>query len=195
MQQPIHFFSRHPFNFIPPGWWPYFFWPLLGLTILLMVVFGITGAPLTTEAAPYGIVSFELAGSVERTQLILINWDANEQVRAAFGLGLDFLFMAVYASTIAFGCGMAGQVLKHSRWPLGRWSNPLSWAAILAALLDVVENIALAMVIFGSVVTPWPEIARWCAIFKFALIFIGIVYVIYGGVVALVERISPPTEE
>ena len=52
MSQTVRLFSRHPFDFIPPGRWPRVFWPLLGLTILLIVVFGITGAPLTTDAAP-----------------------------------------------------------------------------------------------------------------------------------------------
>ena len=66
---------------------------------------------------------------------------------------------------------------------------------ILAAILDSIENMALTTLILGSVVSPWPEIARWCAILKFTLIFIGIVYVIYGGVVALVVRISPAEEE
>lgn len=189
---PAHrFFSRHPFDFIPPGWWPRFFLPLLALTILLIVVFGITGAPLTTEAAPYGVVSFELAGTVENMHRILSSWDVDTQLRAAFGLGLDYLFMVVYASTIAFGCGIVARVLQRGSWPLARWGNLLAWGVILAALLDVVENIALTIMIFGPVASPWPEVARWCAIPKFALIFIGIVYVIYGGVVALVVRLSP----
>lgn len=195
MRQLIRFLHRHPFDFLPSRYWPSFFWLLLGLSIALMIVFGISGAPLTTEAAPYGVVSFELAGSVEKTDLILSSWDADAQLRAAFGLGLDYLFMAVYASTIALGCGLAGQVLKRTGWPLRSWGSVLGWAVILAAILDSIENMALTTLIFGSVVSPWPEMARWCAIFKFALIFIGIVYVIYGGVVALVVRISPPEEE
>jgi hypothetical protein len=195
MSPSVRFISRHPFDFIPPGWCPRFFWPLLGLTFLLIIVFGITGAPLTTEAAPYGVVSFELAGTVRKAEQILASWDMDVRQRATFSLGLDFLFIAVYASTIAFGCGMAALILQRSGWPLARWGNPLSWAVILAAMLDIVENIALYIVIFGFVTSPWPEIARWCALLKFALIFIAIVYVLYGGVVALVERISPDEEE
>ena len=190
-----YFLQHHPFNFLPAQYWQGFFWSLLGLTAVLMIVFGISGAPLTTTAAPYGVISFELAGTVERSLLILSSWDADAQMRAAFGLGLDYLFMVVYASTIAIGCGLAAQVLKRTGWPLGSWGSLLGWAVILAAILDSIENLALTTLIFGSVVSPWPEIARWCAIFKFALIFIGIVYVIFGGVVALVERISPPEEE
>jgi hypothetical protein len=44
--------------------------------------------------------------------------------------------------------------------------------------------------LFGSVIYPWPEIARWCAIPKFILVFTGIVYVIYGGIVLMVEKIQ-----
>ena len=157
MPHPIRFFSRHLFDFIPPGWWPRFFWPLLGLTILLMIIFGITGAPLTTEAAPYGVVSFELAGTVDVIEQILDSWNAEAQLRAAFGLGLDYLFMVVYASTIALGCGMAARILKDSGWPLYRWGNLLSWLVILAAFLDVIENLALTTVLFGAVVSPWPS--------------------------------------
>jgi hypothetical protein len=132
-----------------------------------------------------------VAGSIECAQKILDSWDANAQLRAAFGLGLDYLFMVVYASTIAFGCGIASNRLRQKGWPLAKWGNLLAWGVILAALLDVVENIALTVMIFGSVISPFPEISRWCAIPKFILIFIGIVYVIYGGVIALVERLSP----
>jgi hypothetical protein len=182
---------RNPFDFLPSDGWPRFFWPLFGLTVVLMVIFAITGVPMTTEAAPYGVISFELAGSVEQAQKILASWNPDAGQRAAFGLGLDYLFMLVYASTIAFACGMASNVLHREKWPfasLGAW---LAWGVFLAALLDVVENIALLKILFGTIASPWPEIARWCAIPKFALIFIGIVYAFYGGVVALVSRITP----
>ena len=182
---------RNPFEFIPSGWWPRFFWTLLVLTIMLMVVFTITGAPLTTEAAPYGVVSFELAGTIEKTEKIIMSWEADARERAAFGLGLDYLFMVVYASTIAFGCGMASNVLRREKWPLVSLGAWLGWGVILAAVLDAFENIALTTIIFSGVSSPWPEIARWCAYLKFALIFVGIAYAFYGGAVALVSRITP----
>ena len=182
---------QHPFAALAPARRGRYFWILLALTVLLMVVFGITGAALTTPAAPYGVVSFELAGSVATMQKILSSWEAETQLRAAFGLGLDFLFMPVYASTLAFGSLIASGVLLRKKWPLAGWGGLLAWGAFLAMLCDIIENIALITVIFGTVASPWPEIARWCALPKFGLIFIGIVYVMYGGVVALVARLSP----
>ena len=179
-----------PLNFIPPERRARFFWPLLGLTLLLMAVFAVTGAPLTTEAAPYGVVSFELAGTLENAQRILASWDVETQLRAAFGLGLDYLFMAVYAGTLALGIGMAAGSLRCTGWPLARWGNALSWGVILAAGLDAVENIALLTLLWGTLANPWPALARWCALPKFALIFAGLVYALYGGAAALANRIE-----
>ncbi len=184
--------GRHPFAFIPIAQWPRLFWVFLFLTICLMVVFNVSGAPLTTAAAPYGVVSYELAGSVEQSEQILASWDTNTQLRAAFGLGIDYFFMPVYASAIALGCGLAASGLQRRRWPLARLGNWLAWGAFLAALCDVVENVALTTILFGPVAAPWPAIAAWCAGAKFLLIFAGIVYGLYGGVVSLVIRPARP---
>jgi hypothetical protein len=184
--------NRHPFAFLPIEQWPRLFWVFLLLTIFLMVVFNVSGAPLTTTAAPYGVVSYELAGSVEQSEQILASWDANTQLRAAFGLGIDTFFMPVYASAIALGCGLAANALQRRRWPLAGLGNWLAWGAFLAALCDVVENVALTVILFGPVAAPWPAIAAWCASVKFLLIFAGIVYGLYGGVVSLVIRPARP---
>ncbi|MBU0512255.1 MAG: hypothetical protein KKD28_05190 [Chloroflexi bacterium] len=175
----------HHLAFIPPHWRGRIFWPLLALTVLIMLVFGVTGAPMNTEAAPYGVISFEVAGSVARAGQILASWDAVARERAAFGLGLDFLFIPVYALTISLGCVMAADVLRRHAWPLASPGAVLIWGVFLAALLDVIENIALTITLFGSVLSPWPQIAQWCAVPKFALLFLGLVYALFGAVVRL----------
>jgi len=160
----------------------------LGLTLVLMVLFGITGAPLNTEAAPYGVVSFELAGSVEGTTAILSSWDSGARERAAFGLGLDFLFIPVYTIAIALGCTLASRAIRSREWPLAQVGKLLIVGVCLAGLLDVVENISLLVILFDSVSSPWPQIAAWCAVPKFGLIFLALVYALYGGVISLVIK-------
>ena len=178
----------HPLAFIPPNWRGRVFWPLLALTLLLMLVFGVTGTPLNTEAAPDGVVSFEVAGSVARAEQILASWDAVARERAAFGLGLDFLFIPVYALTISLGCVMASDALRRRSWPLASPAAALIWGIFLAALLDVIENIALTTILFGSVSSPWPQIAQWCAVPKFGLLIVGLAYALYGAVASLAGR-------
>jgi hypothetical protein len=184
------FFSYPPFAFLSPERRRNYFWFFLVITILVMLGLNLTGAPMTTEAAPYGIVSVELAGSVSAAEKILESWDAVARERCAFNLGLDYLFMPVYATTISLGCAMASGALQRSNWPLGKFGASLGWLQFLAALLDAIENYALVAILFGGIASPWPQIAAWCAIPKFILIFMGIVYAIYGASVVLVTRLT-----
>jgi hypothetical protein len=118
------------------------FFTFLWLPILLMIIFARTGAPLFTSAAPQGVVSLELAGSVEKAQQIIASWDKTARLMAAFGLGLDYLFMVVYPLTIGLACIWAADILRCHHWPLaalGSWFAQGSW---LAALLDAREEIA-----------------------------------------------------
>lgn len=164
------------------------FFILLGLTILLMVLMNFVGAPLTTTEVPLGIISYELAGSVSGAEAILASWDQDAQLRAAFSLGVDYLFLVVYSTTIALACIWSGEVLKKNGWPLASASAPLAWGQWLAALLDAVENMALVIILFGMLAPPWPELAKWCAIIKFSMIFLGMVYAFYGLVSYLAAR-------
>jgi hypothetical protein len=181
---------QYPLSFLPTESQKLVFWVLLGLVVVLMTVFRITGGLMNTEAAPYGVVSFELAGSVERAQAILVSWDGPARIRAAFGLGLDFLFIPVYAGAISLGCALASGGLHARKWPLASLGRIPAWGVVAAGLLDLVENYALTVILFGTVTAPWPQIAAWCAGPKFVLIFLGLVYALYGGVVALVIKKS-----
>ena len=158
----------------------------LALVALIIFVFIFTGTPLNTIAAPYGIVSFELAGSAARADKILNSWDATARERAAFSLGLDFLFIPVYAGTVILGIHMAAEKIQGR---LSAWRSWLTVALILAGLLDIIENIALLTILFQSPVTPLPSIAALCALPKFVLIIIGVVYALTGTVFTKQEKL------
>ncbi|MBN1148443.1 MAG: hypothetical protein JXA78_14380 [Anaerolineales bacterium] len=181
----------HPFESIAPHRRKAYFWSLLAATLVVMAVLNAVSAPLVTPAAPYGIVSYELAGDAAAARAILDSWDADARLRAAFGLGFDYLFMLAYCVTIALACVWAADTLRQRGWPLASWGAPLAWGQWLAAGLDALENLALACILFGAPALPWPEIARWSAVFKFALIFLGLVYAFYALTVSLLRRVSP----
>jgi len=168
------------------------FFTFLGLTILLMIIFAWTGAPLFTSAAPQGVIYLQLAGSVEKAQQIIASWDKTARLMAAFGLGLDYLFMVVYPLTIGLACIWAADILRFHHWPLAALGAWFAWGIWLAALLDAVENIALTILLIRPVVAPWPQVAHWCVTVKFSLIFIGLVYGFYGLVVWIVGKFTMP---
>lgn len=166
------------------------FWPAFALALLVMAAFRVIDVPLQTPSAPNGIVSYELAGSAPAAQAMIDSWDAQARLYAAFGLGLDYLFMLSYALAIGLGAAWAGRQLGSGRrWPvsLGR---VLAWGLGLAALLDAVENIALLkMLLVGTASAPWPAVAAVCATIKFALVLAGLVYVLAGVVRWLIARL------
>ncbi len=162
------------------------FWGWLGPTLVVMLVLQIVGTPLQTPTAPRGIISYEFAGTTERAAAILAGWDENARLHAGFSLGLDYLFMPLYAMTIALGCLWAAE--RWRRRPLTALGTLLAWGVWLAAVFDVVENLALWRLLSGTQTDPWPGIAWWCALLKFALVGGGLVYILVGAIVGLERR-------
>lgn len=187
---------KHPLITIPvPSRKPLFFAFLAG-TLILFAAFRVLDAPLRTSAAPNGIVSFELAGTPFQALSILDSWRETADLAsdvagqpvpglvsraftyAAFGLGIDYLFMPVYATALALGILLAAG--RHPGWffALGAW---LGWGAYVAALFDAVENFALArMLLLNEVWSPYPEVAAFSASVKFVLLLLGIFFALVG---------------
>jgi len=161
------------------------------MTVTLFAVFRVLDKPLHTSAAPNGIVSFELAGSVEQARAITDEWKRSSlllsevagqpnpdivnipYVFAAFGLGIDYLFMPVYALALAFGTLLVAN--KHSGW-LRSLGAVAGYGAFAAALFDAVENYALFQILLNRIFSPYPEIAYYCASIKFSLLIFGLIY-------------------
>jgi hypothetical protein len=109
-----------------------------------------------------------------------------EYMYAAFGLGLDYLFMPVYALTLAFGTLLATQ--KHEGWikSLGALAG---YGAFAAALFDTVENFALWQILLGAYESSFPAVAAFCASFKFGLIGLGLLVGLSGWLLPKKNRV------
>ena len=130
------------------------FWSLLAATLLVMAILQLDGQVLKNEQAPFGIVSYELTGSVTGAQAILVSWDPNARIHAAFNLGLDYLFMPLYAATIGLGCLWAAEIWRVRKRQIGYLGTWLVWALWLAAAFDAVENIALLRMLYTQAISP-----------------------------------------
>ncbi|MBM4466722.1 MAG: hypothetical protein FJ014_14425 [Chloroflexi bacterium] len=174
--------TRHPFAWLSASRQKHAFIALLALTIAVMVGLNALGRPLNTEAAPSGIISFELAGKLSVAQRMVESWGQTGQVYAGLNLGLDYLFMVAYSSCISLGCVLVARSFSP------RVGLLLAWAQFGAALLDVMENYALIQVLLGSQQELWPVVARWCAIPKFSIVAAGLVYVGFGVVLGVATK-------
>jgi len=199
--------TRHPFEWLSASGQKRAFIVLLVLTLAVMVSLNALGGPLNTEVAPMGIVSFELAGELALAQSMVESWGQAGQVYAGLNLGLDYVFLIAYSSSIALGCVLVARRLSRSN--LARPGSPdpghkrgfdnplraisdvgvlLAWAQFGAALLDAVENYALIQILLGSQQALWPAVARWCAIPKFLIVAAGLVYIAVGLVLVIMTK-------
>jgi hypothetical protein len=178
---------RHPLEALQGAARRRTFLALLALDLVLAGALGAVDRSLRTEGAPSGIVSFELAGSSSSARRVVESWDADARVQAGFSLGLDYLFLVVYSTTIALACLWVADTLRprHGRAAsLGVW---LAWGQWAAAALDAVENAALLATLLGPTDRPWPELARACALPKFALVLTGLTFTALGGALAAIR--------
>ena len=105
--------TRHPFNWLSVSGQKRAFIVLLALTLVVMVSLNALGRPLNTDAAPLGIVSFELAGELSLARSMVESWGHTGQVYASLSLGLDYLFLVTYSSCIALGCVLVARSLAR----------------------------------------------------------------------------------
>lgn len=181
---------KHPLMSAPFGNNKSIFWAFILFTLAVMFSMNLVGKPLITTAAPSGIVSYELAGTVEKAQQIIDSWNQNARLYAAFSLGFDYLFMVLYSTTIALACLWGSRVLQSRHMPGGVIGILLAWGLWLAAVLDGVENISLSLILLNTPVAPWPQVAQICAAVKFLLIFLGLIFTFFALIVRYWKRVE-----
>lgn len=147
---------------------------------------------LVTAAAPHGIVSFELAGSVERSRAVLESW-AQPARDVAFRIqSFDFLYLVVYPLWLFLMAERAGARLG-GRW--GRAGSRVAWAALGAAPLDAVENYALLQQLLHGPTSFHAALAWGCAVAKFGLVGLAAAFLLLAGAERtrrLVQRRADP---
>ena len=181
---------QHPLESVPAQYGKPLFFAFLFLTLVMFAILRVLDQPLRTDAAPNGIVSFELAGDPITAKSITDSWKQlslllssvagqpnpdivnTPYVLAAFGLGIDYLFMPLYAFTLAFATLFAAQ--KHQGW-LKSLGALAGYGVFVAALFDAVENYSLLQILLGAYQSNYPAIAAFCASVKFGLLVFGLV--------------------
>ena len=157
---------------------------LLILNLGCIVALQITGAALKNEVAPAGIVSYEFAGDLSSVKAILNSWDAETKITAGINLGIDFLFLLLYSQAIALGCLLLGKYGKIKVGVISLIAN----LQFVAAFLDALENYALIQLLTGSLLDIWPSIAYWSALPKFVIVAMGLLFIMYSGVVGAIKK-------
>ena len=144
---------------------------MLALSLLVFLSLMILNRPLENDTAPYGIVSLEIAGDMEKAHRILASWDTSAKICAGISLGLDYLFLILYSLIIGLACRYFA-VFENDKIGF-----VLASAQLVSGALDAVENLALIWLLVGSEWIVWPIIAQCCAYTKFCIIACGLGYI------------------
>jgi hypothetical protein len=172
---------NHPFTFIHKWNRKPVFLVMLVWTVGLFAIFQLLNAPLVTPAAPYGIVSHQLAWTPEKAQAILNSWSGRASMFAAFGLGLDFLFIPSYVFTVGLGALLAAGRHRNMAVWLRKLGIYATYGVFIGAVFDVLENILQAQQFLNGIVTaPVTVLTGICASLKFGLLGLGLLYGLLG---------------
>ena len=155
------------------------FWISLVFTLVLFVSISLIDESLKINDAANGIVSFELAKTLNQSEYIIQSWEAVDvMIFAALSLGIDYLFMVAYGSFFALSVLLLAEKLPSGF--LKKTAIFMAFLILLAALLDGIENFGLIQLLINTPTQSMVSLAFYCASLKFGLLGIGVVYLLAG---------------
>ncbi len=146
---------------------------------------------LKTTKAPMGIVSYELAKTVDNADGIIKSWEVVDGAMesAEWSLWFDYIFIITYVLLL---CLIIHRVMRFV------WTNQESQAyklgvvmirmVIFAGFLDMVENFALLKILYNGVQAHWTNLAFVTATIKFIQIIFGILYIIISLIIHGIKK-------
>jgi len=146
---------------------------------------------LKNEIAPLGIISFELAKTLDCTTQILASWQATEGAMQAaeWSLWFDYVFIIAYAFLLCLVIHRTTRIVWKNPESLGhRLGVVIIRMVIFAAFLDMVENFALLQLFYGDLQSHWASLAFATATVKFIQIIFGILFVVISLIIAGIKK-------
>lgn len=180
---------RHALDRIEPGFLGSLTIRLGALLVFATALMMFVDVPLQGDASPNGIISFELAGTPYQALRILLEWKSRDALGSArLSLIVDFVFLLIYATFFSALALYVGTRLDERKWRIRA-----AWAAIMAAVFDMLENGVLLYELnrFTSP-SPFPQLAAALALAKFLLLLLSAAYSAVGGAILAVRHQRRP---
>ena len=173
----------HPFDYLTGSWRIV---AVVALFVLTVIVALKTSQPLK----PFSMVALELPANPAAAKIIIERWKQDDRSLVAARLlqYWDNYLILCYSTLLALACVIVADWL----YPLGSTANfhgkLLAWLMWVAGILDYVENYAINKMLAGMIESPWPKVSSSSAALKFMIIAAGVVYIMSGILVGLVQR-------
>lgn len=142
---------------------------------------------MKSPAAPRGIITFELCAITADCAAILRTWTARQREYAMLGLGLDYLYLALYPAVIASALLLLS---RESSPRLRLAAGMLAKLVVLAGAADAVENYCLIRVLTTGQVGVAAMTAAVCAAAKFAVIALALLTLLALATAGVLRRVG-----
>ena len=157
-----------------------YYFPIVAIGSLVMVmVMSKTSATLKTPATPLGILNLEFAYNGAKAATVINAWQPNEKIDnikvARFNTQLDFIFLFFYSLFLYKACKMLSGNYKGA---LQRAGLLLAKGAILAGLLDVIENAGMLFTLNGNINKSILFLTTLVSMIKWVLALAAVVYLL-----------------
>lgn len=163
---------------------------LLG-SLVMVYVMAKTGAPLKTAATPHGILDLEFAYNTEKTTTVINAWSVTTPVdiiaAARFNTWLDYIFLFFYSIFLFLA---ANSISKAFGGGFGRAGKIVAKGALLAGILDVLENSGMLLTLSGNGSGGVAFMTSFCSVIKWVLALMALLYVLTGTVGLLRARLK-----
>jgi len=170
------------------------FFILAAGTIIMLIVMGKTGAILKTNTTPHGILNLEFASNTQKVNAILHAWQKNttsNNIKAAtINTLLDFIFLIFYSLFLNKLCNIIADKLSGLLVVAGRI---IAYSALAAGVLDIIENTGMLLSLNGHINSETAIITFTAASIKWLLVIAILLYVMVGGLIALVKKSNNKT--
>lgn len=147
------------------------FWVFLALTLGFIAWSRTIISPLTTN----DIVRFEVAKQLPVAQKIMDEWTVSgkmeKAVDAVYG---DFLFIILYAGSLMTGVLLLSRLSRHIL--LLRMGRLVALLIPVAAVCDVIENLAMLKTLGGRASEFYVALAYDMAVAKFSIIILALIF-------------------
>lgn len=159
-------------------------WISLAGTVICMFVLRFIDVEISLGDNNFGIVSFELAKSIDNAGAIINYWKSNSVFELAiFSIGFDYLYILFYVGFLAFLSSVQAERFYSNFWK--QFTKFIIVITVFAGLFDMAENYFMMQFVFNETNSLAPLLAFWFAGLKFSLLAIVILYNI---IIFLVRR-------
>jgi hypothetical protein len=166
------------------------------LAFVCVVVFGVLAVAEThnkTNVAPFGIVSFQIAGKPLMSQLILEKWRSlpDGHFWVTVSLVADYAFMIAYSTLLALIALRLGRKLATRDESNMKVATFVAWLQTLALPLDMIENSVHLVMLNGGSPETYTRVGFVCALAKFACLGAFTMFALVSGIMLLVTKEKP----